>query len=353
MMKELSRGDRVKFLNDSGAGTVTRLIDREMVMVRTDDGFEYPVLRSELIITAVEDKQENVPLRSVESEPTRVGSVAAPAAVAPGSPAKKDLSGPVTACMLIVPHSVAEPVGGEADIFLVNDSPYHLLYHASVRLSETIAESISAGILEPDTKMFLGVMHLDDLFSKKRCLSISIIPFGYGKQPVNQPVYQDIKPSHEFILSRSTYTTNDYVEEDAYVIPITGNVDMGSADNLARMIGESMSSVDHGRVLVPRPVVPKQEKRIEEVDLHIGEIIEDSTALSSGEIINIQLARFRTSLEGAIIARQRKIVFIHGSGEGKLKVELRRILDREYPRCRYQDASFREYGYGATLVLLG
>jgi dsDNA-specific endonuclease/ATPase MutS2 len=50
--------------------------------------------------------------------------------------------------------------------------------------------------------------------------------------------------------------------------------------------------------------------------------------------------------------KSKKIVFIHGVGNGKLKHELRRILDAEYKNLRYQDASFKEYGFGATMVLL-
>ncbi|MBR4323981.1 MAG: Smr/MutS family protein, partial [Bacteroidales bacterium] len=42
--------------------------------------------------------------------------------------------------------------------------------------------------------------------------------------------------------------------------------------------------------------------------------------------------------------------FIHGKGNGSLKLELRKCLDRNYKRCQYQDASFEEYGGGATLV---
>lgn len=47
----------------------------------------------------------------------------------------------------------------------------------------------------------------------------------------------------------------------------------------------------------------------------------------------------------------RKIVFIHGVGNGVLKNEIRKQLERKY-KVYYQDASFREYGYGATMVII-
>jgi len=96
----------------------------------------------------------------------------------------------------------------------------------------------------------------------------------------------------------------------------------------------------------------KAKSNIEEVDLHISKILDDISGLTSGEIVEIQLARFRTALDGAIKARQKKIIFIHGRGAGKLKREIHKLIDNEYIRCTYQDASFREYGYGATLVLI-
>lgn len=57
-------------------------------------------------------------------------------------------------------------------------------------------------------------------------------------------------------------------------------------------------------------------------------------------------------MEGAIRSNQNKIVFIHGVGNGRLKHELRKKLERKYSNFKYQDASFKEYGYGATMVYL-
>jgi dsDNA-specific endonuclease/ATPase MutS2 len=91
---------------------------------------------------------------------------------------------------------------------------------------------------------------------------------------------------------------------------------------------------------------------IEEVDLHIEEIIDNFANLSNGEIVNIQLARFTTALEGAILSKTKRIVFIHGVGNGKLKYELCKTLDTKYPDLKYQDASYAEYGFGATMVFL-
>ena len=47
-----------------------------------------------------------------------------------------------------------------------------------------------------------------------------------------------------------------------------------------------------------------------------------------------------------------KIVFIHGKGEGVLRNALIKELRYRYKSFSYQDASFQEYGYGATQVTI-
>ena len=105
----------------------------------------------------------------------------------------------------------------------------------------------------------------------------------------------------------------------------------------------------------PRPESsrsPSGARDVEEVDLHIHTLVDHPGNHTSGELVDMQLARFEMAIEGAIRHGQKRIIFIHGTGSGMLKWRMRRILDEKYPKLQYQDASFREYGYGATLVLL-
>ena len=47
-----------------------------------------------------------------------------------------------------------------------------------------------------------------------------------------------------------------------------------------------------------------------------------------------------------------RIIFIHGKGEGVLRRALVNDLCYRYKSYTYQDASFQEYGYGATQVTI-
>ena len=65
--------------------------------------------------------------------------------------------------------------------------------------------------------------------------------------------------------------------------------------------------------------------------------------------------KMNMSFEGAVLIDPHRIycyVFIHGIGNGTLKHELRKVLDEYYHDLKYQDASFKEYGYGATLIFI-
>lgn len=88
-----------------------------------------------------------------------------------------------------------------------------------------------------------------------------------------------------------------------------------------------------------------------EVDLHIEELLESYSQLSNSEILCIQIERFVRELENAIAHREKKIIFIHGTGEGVLKREIRNTL-ADYAGIDFYDAPFNRYGFGATEVVI-
>ena len=87
-----------------------------------------------------------------------------------------------------------------------------------------------------------------------------------------------------------------------------------------------------------------------EIDLHIDSLLDDTKGMTNGEILNYQLDKFREVMEANKNKREQKIVFIHGKGDGVLRKAVLNELKRKYSNCRYQDASFQEYGFGATMV---
>lgn len=86
-----------------------------------------------------------------------------------------------------------------------------------------------------------------------------------------------------------------------------------------------------------------------EIDLHIEEITDTHAGMSNAQILNKQMAMFKSFYQKARGKQIRKLVVIHGVGEGVLKEEIRMFLHNK-DGIEYYDASYQEYGKGATAI---
>ena len=89
-----------------------------------------------------------------------------------------------------------------------------------------------------------------------------------------------------------------------------------------------------------------------EVDLHINELLETTAGMDNAAILKYQLSVFRKTMDTYKKCKNQRIVFIHGKGEGVLRRALSDDLKLRYTRCTYQDASFQQYGFGATMITI-
>ena len=90
-----------------------------------------------------------------------------------------------------------------------------------------------------------------------------------------------------------------------------------------------------------------------EVDLHFHELVDDISGLKDRTKLDIQLNHFERMMRIAAEQRIKRVVFIHGVGQGVLRHQIRSRLDLYYPNCTVREANPREYGSGATEVFLG
>ena len=86
-----------------------------------------------------------------------------------------------------------------------------------------------------------------------------------------------------------------------------------------------------------------------EIDLHIHKLLDSTKGMTKHDILTFQLDTARHKLEFAIDKKIQKLVFIHGVGEGVLKMELDYLFGR-YDNVKYYDADYQKYGVGATEV---
>lgn len=90
-----------------------------------------------------------------------------------------------------------------------------------------------------------------------------------------------------------------------------------------------------------------------EIDLHMHAIVDSQAGLDQGVMLELQLAHFERMLQIGIRQRMKKLVFIHGIGQGVLRHQIWSRVDQYYPDCTCRSADPRQYGSGATEVWIG
>ncbi|HRP00538.1 MAG TPA: Smr/MutS family protein [Flavobacteriales bacterium] len=158
-----------------------------------------------------------------------------------------------------------------------------------------------------------------------------------------------VRTDEGFVLDRSV---KELVRTDREVLSALGRI----SDHQAGLIAANdvLEEKRRRHQVQARPgKTPKkpEDQGVAEVDLHLHELVEDERTLSDGEKLEFQLRYFERALESAIRNGKRKLIVIHGVGEGVLREEVRRIL-QYYDGVQFHDADMRRYGTGATEVVI-
>jgi len=117
---------------------------------------------------------------------------------------------------------------------------------------------------------------------------------------------------------------------------------------ISKVISEKASTK---RKNTPAKKVKERYQPQMEVDLHIHHLVKSEKGMSRHDKKTLQLDTARHKLEFAMKKNIQKIVFIHGVGEGTLKMELEYLFGR-YNNVKYYDADYKKYGLGATEVYI-
>jgi len=134
--------------------------------------------------------------------------------------------------------------------------------------------------------------------------------------------------------------------------------DVYNVDHVAASEFIAAKAIEHPRkVLVQNNKKTKQSVNYMdsyEIDLHIEILYPEATHWATADILQKQMIACRAFIEKAVANKSKKVVLIHGKGEGVLKNEiyryLNRIEDTFHIGISYSDADFRTYGTGATQV---
>lgn len=93
-----------------------------------------------------------------------------------------------------------------------------------------------------------------------------------------------------------------------------------------------------------------------EIDLHIEELLDDHRYLTNTEILLKQMSVCKSFVQNALQNETKRIVLIHGKGEGVLKSEIHSFLNnlRNFHQIKleYHDAPFTQYGMGGATEII-
>ena len=259
--------------------------------------------------------------------------------------------------MAYVPQDIKAISSTAFDAYLVNDSNYFVdyLYLSAEGKSWTLR---SRGTVKPNMKLHLEEFEKADLNSMEH-VCVQLLAYKDDRTfLLKDAVNMELRIDTVKFYKLHTFEENDFFPQPALIYDIVRDDEQKkqvflSADDLKSAI-LTKNSNDAG---VPSKVKNRQQHKvvknnIVEVDLHIDALLDDTTGMGNAEMLNYQMDVFRKTLDEYRTNTGQKIVFIHGKGDGVLRRAILDELKRKYRNYSSQDASFREYGYGATMVTI-
>jgi hypothetical protein len=344
-------GDKVRFLSEVGGGIVKGFQGKDIVLVEDADGFDIPMQVRECVVIETDDYNINrKPAPKKAEEPAKPVKPEIPVLQRRPEMRGGDV---LNVFLAFVPEDVKAISSTAFEAYLVNDSNYYL-YYTYLSAEGKAWKTRSHGLAEPNTKLFLEDFAKDVLNELER-VSIQFIAFKDSKTfSVKPAVSVELRIDTVKFYKLHTFRESDFFEEPALIYDIITNdvpakqVYVSAEEIQAALLQKKDVEKPKSQPIVKRGV----SNGIVEVDLHINELLDDTHGMSNAEILNYQLDKFREVMERYKTKREQKIVFIHGKGDGVLRKALLDELKRKYSTCRYQDASFQEYGFGATLVTI-
>lgn len=338
-------GDKVRFLNTTGGGVVKGFQGKDIVLVEDEEGFDIPILiRETVVIEPAKDiqvKSSTKPSEVVQTRPQTIEEEYKPEETKEGEQ--------LGIYLAYLPIDIKNLSTTNLECYLVNDSNYYLSFNYMNR-TEKGWISRHVGNIEPNTKLFIEEFDKSEINNIEHiCLQF----FAYKKDKefnLKNTYSVDIHIDTVKFYKLHSFKENDYFEDEAIIYPVVRR-DLAEREMTisAKEIEEAMKQKERPRI---QPIEKKEKKHILEIDLHITELLDNTTGLSSSDMLEYQIKKFNEVMEENKRNKGQKIVFIHGKGDGVLKNTLLKELKTKYKSAYYQDASFREYGYGATMVTI-
>lgn len=390
-------GDKVRFLNTTGGGKIAGFQGKDLVLVCDDDGFEIPTLRSEIVVVETDNYnlvRKPVPSKERASTSESDGlshtsikaALAAHAAAANGGengapeeelledesePADKEITfqprplerrgaDQVNFYIGFLPMDSRALSQTEFEVYLINDSNLYVRFLLLTQEGEQYSLR-HEGLVLPNQKLLLDTIGHSDLPQWER-LTFQLLAYKTDKPfALKSPQNITLRVDGTKFYKLHSFAASDFFNDPALVRPLVSEDRPAQSVSIAaETVEEALITPEVVRQAAERPKqqparatdksVTLDRNAIVEVDLHADVLLDSTQGLTPTDILMMQIKAFHDTMRQYAKDKGRRIVFIHGKGEGVLRATLLKELKNHYRHCTHQDASFREYGFGATMV---
>lgn len=387
-------GDKVSFLSETGGGRVVGFQGKNIVLVEDEDGFQIPTRINDVVVEASDDYSMGKMVSQKKSETIKpdtrsIKERLADNEVSTDEPDSDPADGyepqlqerkggdRLSVYIAFVPTDPTRISETTFDTYIVNDSNYYIHYILMRRSGNSLNLNLD-GEVEPNTKVYLETFGRDELNERERSL-VQLLAYKREKPFLaKDPISVEFKLDPVKFYKLNTFRENDFFEQRALVCTIVENDRPAKTINLnPDDIKDSLYERHEPQLKSPARTNPQAEhhdkglerrytadqsksRKVKQllhddkivIDLHADSLLETTAGMQPSDILEYQLDAFRHTLEQYKDKKGQKIIFIHGKGEGVLRHALIHELNYRYKSYPYQDASFREYGYGATQVTI-
>jgi len=353
-------GDRVKFLDEQGGGIVSRVISASLVEVTTSDGFEIPYATKEIILVReethaermfnadVEDiKVEKVALKQEEKSDDDYNYPSSDSLILYPS---QRIPEKFAAWLAFVPHDQKWLIMGNIDVYFINYSS-DPIYFSIFRKKESGFDKLASAEAKPFSRYYIAEINRDDIAEWENIVVQSVV-MPDSSESLRAPIDAEVKIRGSRFYRETSYQVPDFFKEKAVLFSLFKFTEVPVMHSLKPKPKEATETVLVTKVKQPKVNDAILDHMVSEgkavVDMHIWKLVADETSLTKHEKFMTQLDYFNNCLESAIAHHLEKVIFIHGVGSGKLKEEIKLIMnDKE---IEHKPASMAEYGVGATEV---
>ena len=342
-------GDKVRFLNEKGGGTIVSVMDSQVVKLETDDGFEMPVMVKELIPDYRFSPDEDVFVAKTAAhapEPKEPEPESNISEINPWGRPKEEEG----IYWVFEPHEQQWVLTGDMDVVLVNHTPFDIIYSLFLE-QDGVMKGVDYNTVPSASKIVIDTISRDDIEKFTRG-AIQLLIADDEPTELYYPIHSVLDIRSGRFYKEGSYKQNTLVNKKAIVSVVA----LRSTFKVAGMSEQERKSDAKPQKTAlyekrEKPFIEKHRSAQGEaiVDLHIGEIIDNIAGLSSYDMLMLQMNYFRKALESAMSEEYRKVTFIHGVGNGTLKNNIIKELEI-YSNTEQTMASVSKFGVGALDV---